>query len=327
MERAIFNFLGVTVKNFWGSRKKKKFPFPILVLLLAVLCIGGVELLVCSYQDPALYARITAPVRAGIQRAAEAGQQAWEELSRAAGNLSREAAEAANRAAAHLQEFFAPPEPEEEVQLVDDSVEIAPPPRPQAVYSVTTLEIRDGREYLTGGNQELVYFNQTDEEWAEEKYGSDRLGGYGCGPTAMAMAVSSLTEFDMDPVLMAQHCVDNGYWARKHGSYLSIVPGTAEDFGLTCTPLPPEETDADLVIQHLLSGSLIVALMGPGHFTNGGHFIVLHGVTLDGSVLVADSASRDRSLTTWDPELILEELSASRSSGGPLWAIHSDPLQ
>ena len=213
----------------------------------------------------------------------------------------------------------------EEVQLLDDT-EVAPPPRPQAVYTVTALEIRDGREYLTGGSREFVYYNQTDEAWAEKKYGSDRLGGYGCGPTAMAMVVSSLTEADMDPELMAQHCVDHGYWARKHGSYLSLVPGAAEDFGLTCTPLVPEETDADLISQYLLSGSLIVALMGPGHFTNGGHFIVLHGATLDGSVLVADPASRDRTLTTWDPQLILDELSANRSSGGPLWAISAASL-
>lgn len=113
----------------------------------------------------------------------------------------------------------------------------------------------------------------------------------------------------------------------KRGSYLSIVPGAAEDFGLTCTSLPPEEADADLISQHLLGGSLIVALMGPGHFTNGGHFIVLRGVTLDGSVLVGDSASRERSLTTWDAELLLEELSASRSSGGPLWIVSPSLLE
>lgn len=322
------------MKKFSGPRKKRRFPLLILVLLLAVLCIGGTELLVCSYQDPALYTRITAPVRAGIQRAAEVGQTAWSyvsrtagELSRGAGELSRGAIEAAGRAAARLQELLEPPAvPEPDTQLVDDT-QVAPPPRPQAVYTVTALEIRDGREYLTGGGQEFIYYNQTDEAWAEKKYGSDRLGGYGCGPVAMAMVVSSLTENDMNPELMAQHCVDHGYWARKHGSYLSIVPGVAEDFDLTCTSLVPEETDAELISQHLLNGSLIVALMGPGHFTNGGHFIVLHGATLDGSVLVADPADRERSLTTWDPELILEELSASRSNGGPLWVISSSPMQ
>jgi len=316
------------VKKFLGPRKKKKFPFLISILVLAVLCVGGVELLVCSYQDPTLYARVTAPVRAGVQRAAEAGQNAWNHLSRAAGDLTQQAAAAAGRASDRLRAFLTPPEeePAEEVQLVDDT-EIAPPPRPRAVYTVTALEIRDGREYLTGGTQEFVYYNQTDEAWAEKKYGSDRLGGYGCGPAAMAMVVSSLTGSDMDPALMAQHCVDHGYWARKHGSYLSIVPGAAEDFGLTCTPLPPEETDRDTILHYLSTGQLLVALVGPGHFTNGGHFIVLHGATLDGSVLVADPADRDRSLTTWDPQLILDELSASRSSGGPLWVISSNPMQ
>lgn len=316
------------MKNFERPHKKRRYLLPVLILLLAVLCIGGAELLVCSYQDPALYARITAPVRAGVQRAVQAGQSAWEQISRTAGRLNQEAIDAWDRTTARLQEFFAPSgsEAEEDLQLVDDA-EIAPPPRPRAVYTVTAFELRDGREYLTGGAQEFHYYNQTDETWAEEKYGSDRLGGYGCGPTAMAMVVSSLTRFETDPVLMAQHCVDHGYWAKKHGSYLSIVPGTAEDFGLTCTPLPPEEADPDLIAQHLLSGSLIVALMGPGHFTNGGHFIVLRGVTLDGSVLVADSASRERSLTTWDPELILEELSASRSSGGPLWIVSPNLLE
>ena len=115
--------------------------------------------------------------------------------------------------------------------------------------------------------------------------------------------------------------MEQGYWARLHGSYLSMVPGVSEDFGLECVSLPPEEASSDLVTQHLAAGQLIVALMGPGHFTNGGHFIVLRGVTLEGSILVADPASQERSLTTWDLELILEELSASRHSGSPLWII------
>ena len=67
-----------------------------------------------------------------------------------------------------------------------------------------------------------------------------------------------------------------------------------------------------------------MALMGPGHFTNRGHFILLRGVTLDGSILVADPASPERSLTTWDPELIVDELSSSRDSGGPLWVLSQD---
>jgi hypothetical protein len=61
--------------------------------------------------------------------------------------------------------------------------------------------------------------------------------------------------------------------------------------------------------------------MGPGHFTQGGHFILLRGITLDGKVLVADPSSRERSLTAWDPQVILDELSSSTSAGAPLWTL------
>lgn len=61
--------------------------------------------------------------------------------------------------------------------------------------------------------------------------------------------------------------------------------------------------------------------MTRGHFTERGHFIILRGVTLEGRVLVADPNSRERSLAAWEPQLILDELSSSCSSGAPLWRI------
>ena len=125
----------------------------------------------------------------------------------------------------------------------------------------------------------------------------------------------------MDPAQMAQHCVDHGYWAKKQGSYRTIVSGAAQDFGLACTSLPPEEASYESLTRHLASGGLVVALMGPGHFTNRGHFILLRGVTLSGQVLVADPNSAERSLSVWDPQLILDELSKSTNNGAPLWSI------
>ena len=310
----------------------KRYILP--VLLLAAACVGAVELMVCAYRAPDVYAAITAPVRAAAQRAGEVGELTWNVLRQRTDQAVAEGVSQVQAGLRQLDEYLAsrhkPDEPDtsgeleaqEEIQLVDGE-KVAPPPRARAEYSVTTLAAHDGREYLTGGSYELVYYNQTDGKWAEEPYGSDTIGRFGCGPVAMAMVVSTLSDASINPADMAQHCVDHGYWARKHGSYWSIVQGVSDDFGLTCTPLPLEETDADTVIHYLSTGHLLVALVGPGHFTNGGHFIVLRGVTLDGSILVADPASSDRSLITWDPALILEELSPNRSSGGPLWAISS----
>ena len=60
--------------------------------------------------------------------------------------------------------------------------------------------------------------------------------------------------------------------------------------------------------------------MSKGHFTSGGHFIVLRGVK-DGKIMVADPASRSRSEKLWDLSLIISEASSGRDSGGPFWLI------
>ena len=126
-----------------------------------------------------------------------------------------------------------------------------------------------------------------------------------------------------DPADLAALCVKRGYWCRNHGSYLSIVPGIAEAYGLECESLNPEELEEDDLYLRLSAGDVAVALMTRGHFTRGGHFILLRGTTLGGELLVADPASRDRSLIPWDLSLILEELSPSRHNGAPLWALSS----
>jgi hypothetical protein len=71
----------------------------------------------------------------------------------------------------------------------------------------------------------------------------------------------------------------------------------------------------------LSSGKLIIAIMNPGHFTRGGHFIVLRGITPEGKILAADPASFTRSRQEWDISIILREARPDASAGGPLWAI------
>ena len=74
------------------------------------------------------------------------------------------------------------------------------------------------------------------------------------------------------------------------------------------------------IIDALSSGKLVVAIMSPGHFTTGGHFIVLRGVK-DGKILVADPASTKRSQQEWDLSIILNEASKRPGAGGPFWII------
>lgn len=265
------------------------------IALLALICIGGMELVVCRFAAPELFARVSAPVTALVQRAASGGARLTESL---AGALNSEREEEA------LVDQKAREPAEQDLPPAEDP-------------AVTEFAFRKGREVLTGGVVDVVYFNQGEDPWADAAYGPDEIRGYGCGPTSMAMLISSLEDETLDPAQAAREADEAGYCAPGSGSYLSIVEGMADRYGLdavSCPDLSEEE-----LTQQLASGNLFVALMGKGHFTDGGHFILLRGVTLEGKVLVADPNSRDRSLVGWDPQLILDELSPSRSNGAPLW--------
>ena len=139
------------------------------LLLLALACIGGVELLVCRFAAPELYEKVTAPVAALIQQVADRGTQLTKTLSQRDEERDEE-----------------PPVD----QKVSEPEETEVPPAEDP--TVTEFATRQGREVLTGGVVDLVYFNQGEEPWASSAYGPDEIRGYGCGPTSMAMLISSL---------------------------------------------------------------------------------------------------------------------------------------
>jgi hypothetical protein len=61
--------------------------------------------------------------------------------------------------------------------------------------------------------------------------------------------------------------------------------------------------------------------MTKGHFTSGGHFIVLRGITAEGKILVADPASVKRSEQEWALSLIVNEAHRGAGAGGPFWVL------
>lgn len=305
----------------------------VLTALLAVLCIGGVELAACRHFAPETYDRIVAPARYAASVVVDTGRAALnaagqfcQATAAKTAELASQAAQAASRQAAALAGWVA--ETWEDLTTPEEIVlESDPPSEESDLVSIppatdpplTELVVENDRQILTGGSVDIVYFCQADEAWAEQPYGTDPIGPYGCGPTAMAMAVASLTGTDTDPAKMAAWAAENGYWARRSGSYHSIVQGTARSFGLNAEAFTSRNPD-DLR-EALQYGGILVALVGPGHFTTGGHFILIRGTSLSGEVLVADPNSLERSLQSWDPQIILDELSSARDNGAPLWLL------
>ncbi len=168
------------------------------------------------------------------------------------------------------------------------------------------------------GGTPVVYFNQMDERYADKPYGTDHIGSYGCGPSAMAIVVSSLSGETVDPVEMADWAYKNGYWCKGSGSYHALIPGAAKAWGLPVSGCSASEPQR--IIDALSEGKLVVAIMAKGHFTSSGHFIVLRGVQ-DGKVMVADPGSYKRSNQLWDLSIILNEASRRAAAGGPFWII------
>ena len=169
------------------------------------------------------------------------------------------------------------------------------------------------------GATDVIYYNQLDVRYADEPYGTDKLGTHGCGPTALAIVISSLTDRLVDPVEMAEWSVANGGWCMGNGSYHSLIPNGAAAFGLNV--VGNVQNEPQKIVDALAKGKLVIALMSKGHFTTSGHFIVLRGVKGSGKILVADPVSMSRSEREWDFELILKEARKGADAGGAFWII------
>lgn len=190
----------------------------------------------------------------------------------------------------------------------------------QQIADGETLPEDIGDLTFTDGSTEVVYYNQKDSRWGHLPYGkSDTIAESGCGPTALAIVVSSLTDTKIIPPQMADWAYKNGYCIPHGGSYHSLIYEGAQHFGLQVEVSGTK--DAQKIIDALSSGKLVIAIMGKGTFTTSGHFIVLRGVTSEGKILVADPFSVNFSNREWDLSLILNEASKRAASNKPFWII------
>ncbi len=108
-------------------------------------------------------------------------------------------------------------------------------------------------------------------------------------------------------------------FSRKTAAPITPSSPTAHAWGLDVKSLSDRSYHG--ITRELYSGRLVILLMGKGHFTDSGHFIILRNVTLEGDFLIADPNSRENSLLSWEPELILSEIKGSYDADGPAWSI------
>ena len=178
----------------------------------------------------------------------------------------------------------------------------------------------DGVTLGAEGETQVVYYNQLDSRWSKTPYGrTGTIGSSGCGPTSLAIAVSTLTGKEVTPIEVCEWSAKTGHRCEGSGSYHSLIPDGAKHYGLKVEKLG--RSSAKELSEKLSSGHLVIAIMKKGHFTSSGHFIVLRGITKTGKVLVADPASYKRSGQEWDMSIILNEARGDASAGGPFWCV------
>lgn len=180
------------------------------------------------------------------------------------------------------------------------------------VYNDTRLSMKNHKEYIAG----YIYFNQGDSAWNQNGY---CIAKAGCGPTSMAVVITSLTGKWVTPLDTAIWGYQHGFYSRE-GSAHEMVPAMATAYGLRCQGIG---TDYQAIKNALKAGKPVVCLMGPGYFTRGGHFMVLVAIDNNDCVTVADVGSRARSAYKYRLADVIAQ-SKGASAGGPFWVMSYD---
>ena len=127
----------------------------------------------------------------------------------------------------------------------------------------------------------LTYYNQTDSRWRNHQYtsvgnSSQTIGTSGCGPTAAAMIVTA-TKGTITPDTMGDLFVQYGYRSANNGTYWSAFRWVADVFNIGYQ----ETSSLDSAINLAKKSNYVIASVGNGLFTTGGHFIVIIGIDGD----------------------------------------------
>ncbi len=162
----------------------------------------------------------------------------------------------------------------------------------------------------------VVYYNQAD--YPGEKIGGSTIKAAGCGPTSVAVCYSSLTGKKADVPKMCKQAYKKGWYYTGQGCTHDVVPGLSKLYGLNCKGLGYSKKAVEKALR---AGHPVVALMGPGDFTNSGHFVVLTRMTGKDQVKVADVGSRANTYKTWSLKKVVSQGKEGADAGGPFWEI------
>lgn len=149
---------------------------------------------------------------------------------------------------------------------------------------------------------------QWDERWGYEKYSGNYFAASGCGPTALSMVVLYLRhDAQASPLAVAEYAKEAGYSVDGSGSAWDLIGKGCRHFGVNAKSVKVNE---DIFKEKLDEGNLIVVNVGPGDFTDNGHFMVITGYDDEGFT-INDPNSIIKSNTHWQFERLHSQIRAA----------------
>ena len=166
-------------------------------------------------------------------------------------------------------------------------------------YSADAGEPYD--EEVSAGTVPRLY--QWDPRWGYTVFSSTTFSLTGCCPTALSMVYMGLTgKNDMTPYDMGVRAKDGGYMTEYNGTDGTFLVNEAPNLGLSCVEIG---VSAEALRDALGGGSVVICNVGPGDFTDGGHYFVITGLNDDGTLAINDPYSAERSAKGWDVDQVV----------------------
>lgn len=139
-------------------------------------------------------------------------------------------------------------------------------------------------------------FVQWDKRWGYEKYSGNFFAASGCGPTTLSMVVVYLTHNrDASPIAVAKYSKEAGYSVDGSGSSWTIISEGCRHYGVKAKTVALDESRMKAELD---AGHPIVINVGPGDFTDTGHFMVITGYDDEG-FSINDPNSIEKSGKRW----------------------------
>lgn len=137
---------------------------------------------------------------------------------------------------------------------------------------------KTNKKATSGTNtKQPVDYKQYDSKWKSKSYTStgnksQTIGSSGCGPTSMADIMATWIDKKITPVEMCQYALKHGYRTANSGTAWAFFQSIAKAYGFSGFVQTKSMATARSALK---AGAFVVASMGPGYWTKGGHYICL----------------------------------------------------